>query len=161
VELESGQGGVVTDIGWRSTSVEELPGNTYVIPNSRFAEMILKNYNLPTSEHSIAIEIRLAPGADLERAESLTRDVARDVQRTVSGAVHDFEPGVVFRAIADSGVVLAVVLRVRDYRDRGPVTHELIKRLSRRYGEEGIELSVAPRHVAAPGTLPAPFKPPA
>ena len=31
VELDSGQAGVVTDVGWRSTLVEELAGNTFVI----------------------------------------------------------------------------------------------------------------------------------
>src|SRR5258705_481507 len=53
VELDSGQAGVVTDVGWRSTLVEELAGNTFVIPNSKFAEMVLKNYNLPVSQNAL------------------------------------------------------------------------------------------------------------
>src|SRR5215831_6975426 len=54
VELESGQGGVVTDVGWRSTLIEELAGNTFVIPNGKFSEMLVKNYNLPGSQHSLS-----------------------------------------------------------------------------------------------------------
>jgi small-conductance mechanosensitive channel len=156
VELESGQAGVVTDIGWRSTLLEELAGNTFVIPNSKFAEMVLKNYNLPVSENALSVEVRLAPSVDLEQAERVAREVAKDVQRTVSGAIHDFEPGVVYKGLGDTGVLLGIVLRVRDYRDRGAVTSELIKRLYRRYGELGVELSVAPRHVPAPAPAGAP-----
>lgn len=150
VELDSGQAGVVTDVGWRSTLLEELAGNTFVIPNSKFAEMVLKNYNLPESPNNLSVEVRLAPTVDLDRAENAAREVAKNVQRSVSGAVHDFEPGIVFKALGDTGVVLGIVLRVRDFRDRGAVTSELIKRLYRRYGELGIELSVAPRHISAP-----------
>jgi len=146
VELEAGQAGVVTDIGWRSTTVEELAGNTFVIPNARFSEMVVKNYNLPSAENAVTVEIRLAPNADLERAEAITREVAKDVQKSASGAIHDFEPGLVYKSLSDTGVVLAVVLRVRDYRDRGAVSSDLIKKLYRRYTESGIELSVAPRH---------------
>jgi len=157
VELEGGQGGVVTDIGWRSTAIEELPGNTFVIPNARFSEMIVKNYNLPSSEHSLAVEIRLAPAADLDEVEEIARQTALEVQRSVPGAVRDYQPGVIFRSFGDIGVVLAVNLRVRDYRDRGPVVHELIKRIHRRFEEKGIEISVAPRHVTpATATRPAP-----
>jgi small-conductance mechanosensitive channel len=156
VELDSGHAGVVTDVGWRSTLVEELAGNTFVIPNSKFAEMVVKNYNLPVSQNSLSVEVRLAPDADLDRAENAAREVAKDVQRTVPGAIHDFEPGLVYKASGDTGAVLAIVLRVRDYRDRGAVTSELIKRLYRRFGELGVELSVAPRHVSVPAPASAP-----
>jgi small-conductance mechanosensitive channel len=156
VEMEAGQTGVVTDIGWRSTTVEELAGNTFVIPNARFSEMVVKNYNLPSAENALPVEIRLAPTADLDRAEAVTREVARDVQRTAAGAIHDYEPRLVYKSLSETGVVLAVILRVRDYRDRGAVASELIKKLYGRYGESGIELSVAPRHVAAPSSAPAP-----
>jgi len=156
VEMEAGQTGVVTDIGWRSTTVEELAGNTYVIPNARFSEMVVKNYNLPSAENALPVEIRFAPTVDLDRAEVITREVAKDVQRSSAGAIHDYEPGIVYKSLSDTGVVLAVVLRVRDYRDRGAVASDLIKKLYRRYGESGIELSVAPRHVVAPASPAAP-----
>ena len=110
VELDSGQAGVVTDVGWRSTLVEELAGNTFIIPNSKFAEMVLKNYNLPVSQNALAVEVKLATTVDLDRAENVAREVAKDVQRTVPGAIHDFEPGVVFKALGDTGVVLAIAL---------------------------------------------------
>jgi small-conductance mechanosensitive channel len=158
VELESGQGGVIIDVGWRSTLIEELAGNTFILPNAKFSEMLVKNYNLPASQHSLSVEVKLAPVVDLERAETIAREVARDVQRTVAGAIHDYEPGVVYKAFGDNGVVMSITLRVRDYRDRGAVTSELIKKLYRRYAELGLEISVAPRHVL-PASVSAPSKP--
>jgi small-conductance mechanosensitive channel len=147
VELEAGQKGYVLDIGWRSTLLRELPDNTFVVPNARLAEMIVKNFSLPGEEHGTPVNLVVAQGSDLEKVERVARDVAREVQRGAPGAVSAFEPGVVFTGFGDSGVQLTVHLRVRDIATRGPVTHEFVKRLHRRFREEGIEIPLPQRVV--------------
>jgi small-conductance mechanosensitive channel len=146
IELEAGQKGYVLDIGWRSTLVRELPDNTFVVPNARLAEMIVKNYSLPGEEHGTPVALAVAPGSDLEKVERVAREVAREVQRSAPGAVATHEPGVAFTGFGDSGIQVGVFLRVRDVPSRGPITHELIKRLHRRFREEGIEIAL-PRRV--------------
>ena len=140
VELDNGQRGYVEDIGWRSTLLRELSDNTIILPNSRLAEMIVRNFSLSGEEHGVTVNVSVAHDADLERAEAVALAAAHEVQRTAPGAVADAEPGVSYAAFEPSGIQLSVFLRVQSIRDRLPVTHELIKLLRRRFREAGIEI---------------------
>lgn len=158
VELETGQRGHVVDIGWRSTLVRELADNTIILPNSRLAEMIVKNYSLPREEHGVTVTVTVAYDADLERAQAVALAAAREVQRSAPGAVADADPGAQYTAFQDSGVQLAVFLRVQSVRDRVRVAHELIQLLPRCFREAGIEIPLPQRvvHVQPTGTDGAP-----
>jgi small-conductance mechanosensitive channel len=152
VELDSGQRGYVVDINWRSTLIRELADNTVVLPNARLAEMTVRNYSLPDEEHSVAVNVTVAFGADLEKVERVAREAALEIQRTAEGAVPDAVPGVQFLTYQDSGVQLGIFPRVRRARDRARLVHELIKLLHRRFREEGIEIPLPQRVVHIPGT---------
>jgi small-conductance mechanosensitive channel len=147
VELETGQRGIVADIGWRSTLIRELADNTVVLPNSRLAEMIVKNYSLPSEEHGITVNATVAYGTDLDRAQKVALAAAREIQRSAPGAAPDAEPGAQYAAFQDSGVQLAVFLRVQTARDRARVAHELIQLLHRRFREADIEIPLPQRVV--------------
>lgn len=147
VELEGGQKGTVVDIGWRSTLLRELPDNTFVVPNARLAEMIVKNYGLPGAEHNVSVEGATDYATDLDRVERVTLDVAREVQANAPGAVPGFEPIMQFRSFGDSGIAFSVVLRVRNFHERNGVVHEFVKQLGRRYREERIEIPFPQRVV--------------
>ncbi len=151
VELESGQQGYVTDIGWRSTQIRELPNNMIIVPNARIAEIILKNYALPEKEQAALVQVGVSYGSSLPVVEQVTIEVAREVQRSVPGAVPDFEPFVRFHTFGDSSVNFTVILRVKEYVDRHLVTHEFVKRLHQRYLAEGIEIPFPQRvvHIAS------------
>lgn len=151
VELEAGQQGYVTDIGWRSTQIRELSNNLVVVPNSRLAEVIVRNYSLPEGEQAALVQVGVAYGSDLEEVERVTVEAARETQRTVPGAVVDFEPFIRYHTFADSSIGFTVILRVREFVDRYLVMHEFIKRLHRRYAEAGIQIPFPQRvvHLAA------------
>jgi small-conductance mechanosensitive channel len=158
VEMEAGQHGRVIDIGWRSILIQEMPENTYIVPNARFAEMVVKNYSFPGGEHSMPVEVTVSLESDLERVETVTLEVAREVADSVPGAVPGFEPTVQFRSFGDSGVRLAVILRVREFPERNLVAHEMVKRLHSRYRVEGIEVPY-PQRVVRFATVPPPSSP--
>jgi small-conductance mechanosensitive channel len=147
VELDNGQRGYVVDINWRSTLIRELADNTIVLPNSRLAEMIVKNYSLPGEEHGVTVNVTVAYGADLERAQEVAMQAAREVQRATPGAVADAEPSAQYAAFQDSGVQLGVFLRVQTVRDRVRVSHEFIQLVHRRFREAGIEIPLPQRVV--------------
>ena len=153
VELETGQQGYVTDIGWRSTQIRELPSNLVIVPNARIAEIIVRNYALPENEQSALVQVGVSYSSDLDRVEAVTIEVAREVQRTVSGALSEFEPFIRYHTFGDSAIGFSVILRVREFTDRYLVTHEFVKRLHRRYAAEGIEIPFPQRvvHNAAAG----------
>ncbi len=153
VELETGQKGYVEDIGWRSTQIRELPDNLIIVPNSKFAEVIVTNYTLPATQQAVLVQVGVAYGSDLEQVERVTIETAREVQRTVQGAETGFEPFIRLHTFGSSSIDFTVILRVREFVDRYLVKHEFIKRLQRRYAEEGIEIPFPQRvvhHTAAP-----------
>jgi len=154
VDLETGQKGYVTDIGWRNTEIRELPNNIVLVPNSRLAEIIVRNYSLPSNEQSALVQVGVSYNSDLAKVEQVTIDVAREVLREVKGGVAEFEPYIRYHTFGDSSINFSVILRVLEYVDRYPVTHEFVKRLHRRYDEEGIEIPFPQRVVHFPGGPP-------
>jgi small-conductance mechanosensitive channel len=146
VELEAGQKGYVVDIGWRSTVIRELADNTYIVPNARLSEMIVKNYSLPGVDYGIAVDFLMAHGTDLEQAERVVAEEAAGVQAGHAGAAPAGRAAVLYREWLPGGIRISAFLRVRDIRDQGSVTHELIKRIDRRLREAGIEI-LAPQRV--------------
>ena len=147
VALESGQKGFVTDIGWRSTLIRELPNNLIVVPNARLAEIIVTNYSLPEPEQSAIVGVGVSYDSNLEHVEKVTIDVARETLKNVQGGVGEFDPFIRYNGFGDSSVDFSVILRVRTFTDRYLVSHEFMKRLHRRYQAEGIEIPFPQRVV--------------
>jgi small-conductance mechanosensitive channel len=140
VSLEGGVKGFVVDIGWRATRIRELPNNIIIVPNSRVADMILTNYNLPEPEQAALVNVGVSYGSDLEHVEAVTCDVARQVLSEIQGGVSGFDPFIRYNNFGDSSIDFTVILRVQAFTDRYLVTHEFIKRLKKRFAAEGIEI---------------------
>jgi small-conductance mechanosensitive channel len=140
VLLDSGEQGYVQDINWRNTSLRSLSNNTVVVPNARIASSILTNYYQPAEEMSLIIPVGVSYDCDLGRVETVTKEVGRQVLRTVKGGVPDYEPLIRFHTFGDSAIGLDVILRVKEHSDQYLIKHEFVKRLHNRYREAGIEI---------------------
>jgi small-conductance mechanosensitive channel len=132
--------GFVEDIGWRSTRVRQLQNNLIVVPNSVLAKNILVNYNDPTPDLAVIVPVSVSYGSDLAKVEKVTVDVGKHILKTVQGGVKDFEPFIRYNKFGDSGIHFSVILRAQTFVDQYLITHEFIKELHRRYGDEGIEI---------------------
>lgn len=145
IRLEGGTEGFVQDINLRHTTIRELSNNLVVIPNAKISTAINRNYNLPECDLSVMVDVGVSFGSDLDHVEEVTIDVARGVQHDVAGGVSDFAPVVRFNSFIDRGVRFTVILCARDFLHQFELKHEFIKRLHRRYNEEGIEfIALAP-----------------
>jgi small-conductance mechanosensitive channel len=140
IRLETGEEGFVEDISWRSTTVRDLSNAIIVVPNSKLASAIVKNYHLPEKELSLVIPVSVSYESDLEKVEKITIEVAKEVMKDVPGGVPDFEPFIRYNTFSESGIGFNVILRVREVTDQFIVRHEFIKRLYKRYSLEGIEI---------------------
>ena len=138
VQLESGEEGYVTEIGWRATRIRMLPNNTVIIPNSKLAESILKNYYLPDQELAVLVNVGVSYDSDLAQVERVTIAVAREIQGTVSGAVPGFDPFIRYHTFDSSSINFTVILRAREFVDNYLMKHEFIKQLHMRYKKERI-----------------------
>ena len=138
IHLDSGEEGYVTDVTWRNTTIRAIPNNMIIVPNSKLAASILTNYYQPVKEMLSYVNVGVHYDSDLEHVERITLEVARDVQATVPGAKKDHVPKIRYNEFGDSGIIFKTVLAVEEFYDHLELTHQFVKRLKKRYNQEGI-----------------------
>ncbi|MDG9719000.1 mechanosensitive ion channel family protein [Streptomyces sp. DH24] len=158
IRLSSGEEGYVEDINWRQTTVRNLSNNLVVVPNGELAKTNMTNFMRPEQQLTIMVQAGVGYDSDLEHVERVTVEVVSEVMQEVSGAVPDHEPAVRFHTFGDSRIGFTVILGVGEFSDQYRIKHEFIKRLHRRYREEGIRIPAPTRQVSlqqgAPGIPP-------
>ena len=153
IKLSSGEEGYLVDIDWRASRLRQLSNNTVLVPNAKLSQSIVTNYHLPEHEMVITIDASVDYASDLNRVELIATEVARDVMRTVEGGVPAFDPLVRFHTFGDPGIGFSVILRAREFVDQYLIKHEFVKRLHRRFADEGIAIpikSLVQRHDSTP-----------
>jgi len=140
IKLESGEEGYVVDINWRSTKIKMLPNNLVLIPNDKLNKAVVTNYCLPDKEMAVLVDLGVHYKSDLEKVEKVTCEVAKSVMKEVSGGVAYFEPFIRYHTFGDSCIKFTVILRAKEFVDQYLIKHEFIKRLHKRYIQEGINI---------------------
>ncbi|QLY29062.1 mechanosensitive ion channel family protein [Nocardia huaxiensis] len=138
VKLDTGETGWISDVNWRTTTIQDIPGNFIIVPNRKFAEAILTNFHRPEQDMAVTVEVSTAYDSDLDHVEAVTMDVARRVMKELDVGFAGADPRVRFHTFGDSGIGFRVILRTRQYEDQYLLVSEFIKALHRRYDEEGI-----------------------
>lgn len=147
IQLENSQEGFVEDITWGQTTIRQGAGNLIIVPNTKLSTSIVTNYALPLASQVFVVNVGVAYGTDLARAEQVAVEVAKEALKAVPEGVPEFNPTVRYTGFGESSVNFFVVLQTKAYPDRWAVTSEFVKRLHKRYGEEGIELPFPQRVV--------------
>jgi len=140
VRLESGEEGYVDHIGWRNTRVRMLPNNMVVVPNGKLVQSNITNYYLPDKDLAVLVQVGVDYDSDLEKVEKVTCAVAKEVLKTVPGAVATFEPFIRYHTFNQSSIDFTVILRGQEFTDNFLIKHEFIKKLHSRYRREGIAI---------------------
>jgi small-conductance mechanosensitive channel len=150
IQLESSEQGWVEKVGWRSTHIRMLGDTMVVVPNSKLAGSVITNFSLPRDELAFTLDIGIDYGSDLEKVETATLEVAREVIKSVAGALPEFEPRVRYTTFAESSINFKVWLAAKDYIASLSVKHEFIKRLHARFMREGIMIPFPIRTIDLP-----------
>lgn len=140
VELDSGQMGYVSNITWRNTTLKERTNNLITIPNSKLSNAITKNYDVLDTSYLVKISGGVAYDSDLDQVEKVIIEVAKSVIKDLDTAKKGHPPAIRFQEFGDSSINFTVYMRAVKYGDHHPVKHEFIKRLHKRFDEEGIEI---------------------
>ena len=152
IRLSSGEEGWVTDVMGRSTTIQTFPdGNLVTVPNSLLASSIVKNLSKPRRALWVTLEVGVSYDSDLEHVEAVALEVAEQVLAEVDGGLPGEDPIVRYHTFGDSSINFDVRMMVREFRSQRPVRHEFIKRLHRRFGDEGIEIPFPIRTVIVQG----------
>ncbi|MBI5192099.1 MAG: mechanosensitive ion channel family protein [Nitrospirae bacterium] len=146
VRLESGQEGYVDDITWRTTRIRMLPNNMVIIPNNKLSQSIVTNYSLPDKEMAISIPISVSYNADPDRVEQ----VLTEEMEKAADEIHEIcgtSSSVRFHKLGESSIDFEIVCHIREYENQKSVQHQILKRVFKRFREEGIEIPYPQRVV--------------
>jgi small-conductance mechanosensitive channel len=154
VRLSTGEEGYVSDINWRTTNIKQLMNNMVIVPNSIMTTAIVINYYDPQKELSILIDLGVSYECDLEHVEQVTIEVAKEIMQEVEGGVADYEPFIRYNTFGDYRVGFTVILRGKEFVNQYLIKHEFVKRLHRRYRQEGIVIPMPVRTLQTPDASP-------
>ncbi|MEW6468662.1 MAG: mechanosensitive ion channel domain-containing protein [Bacteroidota bacterium] len=140
IKLDTGEEGYISDITWRNTTIRALPNNLIIVPNSKLASAIIRNYQLPDKEIAVLIEVSVSYDSDLEKVEQLTIQTAKDVLQKTEGGVKAFEPFIRYHTFADSSINFTTILRVQEFVNQYLVKHEFIKALHQQFRKNAVEI---------------------
>jgi small-conductance mechanosensitive channel len=141
VEIEgSSVKGIVEDINWRTSRIRTLSNNMNIIPNAKFAQSTVINYQAPTPQMSISIPVSCSYDSDLEKVEAVCIEVGKEIVNTTPGGVKDSEPAVRYQKYGESSIDFVVWLKIEDPQEQYRVRHEFIKKLKKRFVKEKIEI---------------------
>jgi small-conductance mechanosensitive channel len=150
IELDKGPAGFVVDVGWRSTTIRSRFNNLVIIPNRQLSDSIVTNFSTPTPAVTSFVECGVSYDSDLEHVERVALEVAKTVVDESESAVKDFEVRVRFDEFADSNINFRLLFQGKDRTSAIAMKSLLMKRLHRRFKEEGIEINYPMRKLVFP-----------
>ena len=150
IELESGVAGYVVEVGWRSTRIRTWGNNLVVIPNARFAETIITNYQQPVSAVNVYLTCGVSYDSDLDLVEEISREVMDDLLQNDDNAVKSYGSWFAFNAFGESNVDFWLFLQAKDRIASFSLQSALIKDLHRRFNDEGITINYPVRTLQFP-----------
>jgi small-conductance mechanosensitive channel len=141
IKLQSGEEGFVEDISWRTITIKETTDTMVVVPNSKLSTAIFKNFNLPSRELIFPVQLMVSFDNDMHLVEKVSIETALKLIERAPQCIKTHLPVVRFHTFTDAGLQFAVIFRIREATDQGPVRHEFIKEVMKAYRENGIEVS--------------------
>lgn len=144
IVLDTGERGMVTKIGLRSTRILTRDDIEITIPNSVIAnQSIVNESGGPWPKERIRIDVGVAYGSDLQQV----REVLMDIAQSHDHVAADPEPRVRFRTFGDSSLNLQLLCWIDEPVLRGRAIDALSVKIYDRFRAEGIEIPYPQRDV--------------
>jgi MscS family membrane protein len=135
--LDSGERGVVTEIGLRSTRLLTRDDIEITVPNGIIGNgKIINEAGGPSEKHRIRVAVGVAYGSDIDHVIETLQKVATDNADIDA----DPEPRVRFRLFGDSSLNFELLGWIAQPIDRGRVMHELNCAIYKAFHDNGIEI---------------------
>jgi MscS family membrane protein len=113
VEIESGQVGVILDIGLRSTKLQTYDNEVIYIPNGQLANARIKNFSVPDLSVRVNVKFGVEYGTDSEKV----RKVVLEAIKKIDGVLENPAPVVQFLTMSDFALDYVARVWVREYID--------------------------------------------
>ena len=137
IRLDSGERGLVTQIGMRSTRLLTRDDVEVTIPNSVMGNAkIINESGGPNEKMRLRIPVGVAYGSDVHEAERILQSVADNHDEICDLPV----PRVRMRGLGDSSVDFELLGWIEAPEHKGRITHELYKAVYDALNEAGMEI---------------------
>lgn len=144
IVLDTGERGIVTSLGIRSTRLLTRDDVEISIPNAVIGNAKITNESGgPWVKQRIRVPVSVAYGSDTDKVVKVLEGVARDN----SDVIERPEPRVRMRAFGQSSLDFELMGWIDHPEDRGKVSHELFMEIDKRFREEGIVIPFPQRDV--------------
>ena len=150
IQLEGGISGYVVAVGWRSTRIRTWGNNLVIIPNARFADTIITNYQEPIPAVNVYLTCGVSYDSDLDQVERVSREVMEQLIETDSNAVNEYGAWFAFDSFGESNVTFWLFIQAKDRLATFDLQSALIRNLHRRFREEGIVINYPMRTLQFP-----------
>lgn len=111
VQLESGEMGVILDIGLRTTKLKTYDNEVIYIPNGILANAKIKNYTLPDLSIRVSVNFGVEYGSDPEQV----RQVVLEAIKKIETVLEDPKTQVLFLKMADFSLDFVARAWVQEY----------------------------------------------
>ena len=150
IEMEGGVSGYVVDVGWRSTRIRTWENNLVVVPNSRFAETIITNYQRPAAAVNVFLTCGISYDSDLYHVEQVCLSVMQEELDANPDAVKEYGSYFGFQSFGDSNVDFWLFLQAKDRFASFRLKTSVMQRLHQRFKEEDIVINYPVRTLQFP-----------
>ena len=157
IQLEGGVEGYVMNVSWRSTRLQTWTNNMVVIPNSKFAETIITNYQQPAPPVNVYLTCGVSYDSDLYLVEKVCNEVMSAILDQDSNAVKEYGGWFGFESFGESNVNFWVFLQAKDRIASFLLQTTVMQNIHSRFREEGITINYPVRSLQLPKELQQPL----
>lgn len=143
IMLESGEVGVVLDIGLRSTKLRSYDNEVIYIPNSYLANARIKNYTKPDATIRVTVTFSVAYGSDITEV----KNVVTKAISGLNGILKEPGPQVLFLNMGDFSLDMSARVWVGDYDKQFAKKLEMVELIYNTLNENNIEIPFPTRTV--------------
>jgi len=136
VQLESGEVGVLLDIGLRTTMMKTYDNEVISLPNSQLANARIKNYTKPDASIRVSVNFAVAYGSEVTEVKRIVLDAISKLDDISQ------EPGpqVLFLNMGDFSLDMSARVWVDDYGKQFARKLEMTELIYNTLNESGIEI---------------------
>jgi len=143
VKLESGDVGIVLDIGLRCTRIRTYDNEVISLPNSHLANAQVKNYTKPDATIRVAVNFGVAYGSDIAEVKRVISDAIKQLDDIML----EPEPQVLFLNMSDFSLDMCARVWVDDYGKQFAKRLEMTELVYNTLNESGINIPFPTRTV--------------
>ena len=131
VQLESGEMGVILDIGLRSTKLKTFDNEVIYIPNGYLANAKVKNFTMPDLTIRVNVDFGVEYGSDSEQVKNVVLEAIKKVE----SVLEEPPPDVLFSKMSDFSLDFVARAWVKNYTEafstKFNITDEIYKALNK------------------------------